>query len=123
MYPTSQTPGQYVSALIRNAGITISADEEADLSSRLAGGLETRATVLRKIADDGDLKRAETNSAFVLMEYFGYLRRNPNDPPDVDFTGYTFWLNKLNSFNGDYRRAEMVKAFISSDEYRNRFIH
>jgi len=55
------------------------------------------------------------------MEYFGYLRRNPNDPPDNNFNGYDFWLNKLNQFNGDFLRAEMVKAFISSAEYRQRF--
>ncbi|HEV7893138.1 MAG TPA: PQQ-dependent sugar dehydrogenase [Pyrinomonadaceae bacterium] len=122
-YPTSQTPAQYVSALNTNAGFAISAAEEADLAGRLANGQETRATVLRKMAEDEDLRRAETNSAFVLMEYFGYLRRNPNDPPELnlDFGGFNFWLKKLNDNNGDYRRAEMVRAFISSDEYRNRF--
>jgi hypothetical protein len=72
-------------------------------------------------ADDPDLRSAEFNKAFVLMEYFGYLRRNPNDAPDVDFSGYNFWLNKLNSFSGNYINAELVKAFISSLEYRQRF--
>ena len=55
------------------------------------------------------------------MQYFGYLRRNPNDFQDTDYTGFDFWLNKLNSFNGDFAGAEMVKAFISSIEYRQRF--
>ena len=81
-----------------------------------------RASVLRKVAEDADLVRQEFNRAFVLMQYFGYLRRNPDDPPDADFTGYNFWLGKLNQFNGDYIQAEMVKAFLSSDEYRNRFV-
>ena len=36
-------------------------------------------------------------------------------------TGYSFWLNKLNQFNGNFIQAEMVKAFISSLEYRQRF--
>jgi len=49
------------------------------------------------------------------MEYFGYLRRDPDE------AGYQFWLNKLNRFNGDFDRAEMVKAFIVSSEYRARF--
>jgi len=49
----------------------------------------------------GDLFSAEVNRAFVLTEFFGYLRRNPNDLPDLDYTGYEFWLNKLNQFNGD----------------------
>jgi hypothetical protein len=58
---------------------------------------------------------------FVLMQYFGYLRRNPDSAPDADFSGYNFWLNKLNQFNSDFRAAEMVKAFISAAEYRHRF--
>jgi hypothetical protein len=62
-------------------------------------------------------------STFVLAEYFGYLRRNPNDAPEstLDYTGYDFWLTKLNQFNGNYINAEMVKAFLSSIEYRQRF--
>ena len=42
------------------------------------------------------------------------MRRNPNDAPDVDFSGYDSWLTKLNHFNGNFIDAEMVKAFISS---------
>jgi hypothetical protein len=52
---------------------------------------------------------------FVFMEYVGYLRRGP------DVSGFNFWLNKLNQFDGDYFAAEMVKAFILSSEYRGRF--
>ncbi|HCX30764.1 MAG TPA: hypothetical protein DHU55_13505 [Blastocatellia bacterium] len=57
------------------------------------------------------------------MQYFGYLRRNPNDPPEatLDFAGYNFWLGKLNQFNGNFVNAEMVKAFITSGEYQQRF--
>ena len=55
------------------------------------------------------------------MQYFGYLRRNANDAPDSDYSGYEFWLTKLNAFNGNYINAEMVKAFITSGEYRQRF--
>jgi hypothetical protein len=49
------------------------------------------------------------------MQYFGYLRRDP------DASGYGFWLSKLEQFGGNYIQAEMVKGFVSSDEYRNRF--
>ena len=87
----------------------------------LNAGTETRATVLRKVTEQEELGLKEFNRAFVLMQYFGYLRRNPNDTPDADFSGFTFWLNKLNTFNGDFRAAEMVKAFITSLEYRKRF--
>ena len=55
------------------------------------------------------------------MQYSGYLRRSPDESPNTNFDGFDFWLAKLNQFNGDYRGAEMVKAFISSAEYRNRF--
>ena len=55
------------------------------------------------------------------MQYFGYQRRNPNDSPDSDFRGCRFWLDKLNEFDGNYVNAEMVKAFLNSDEYRRRF--
>jgi hypothetical protein len=55
------------------------------------------------------------------MQYLGYLRRNPNDAPDNNFDGYNFWLNKLILFNGDFLQSEMVKAFLTSLEYRKRF--
>ena len=69
------------------------------------------------------LDGSERNRAFVLMEYFGYLRRNPDAAPerDLNYAGWNFWLTKLNQFEGDFVRAEMVKAFINSDEYKNRF--
>ncbi len=67
------------------------------------------------IAENERFQSAKFNEAFVMMEYFGYLRR------DTDADGFQFWLNKLNQFDGNFERAEMVKAFIISGEYRNRF--
>ena len=55
------------------------------------------------------------------MQYFGYLRRAPNELPDTTFDGYDFWLTKLNQFNGNFVQAEMVNAFLTSIEYRQRF--
>jgi Domain of unknown function (DUF4214) len=120
-YPAQLTPAQYVDNLNTLAGGALSTTERNALVDGLTGGQETRATVLRKIANDVDFRNAEFNRGFVLMQYFGYLRRNPDDPPDGNFNGYDFWLNKLIQFNGDYRAAEMVKAFIQSLEYRDRF--
>ncbi len=80
-----------------------------------------RAHVLRTIAENQAFYDAEYNAAFVEIQYFGYLRRNPQDPPDNNLNGYNFWLNKLNEFGGDFRRAEMVKAFLVAGEYRQRF--
>ena len=112
---------QYVDALIANTGVTFTASERNQLVAGLNGATETRATVLRKITEKSTFKQAEFNRAFVLMEYFGYLRRNPDDPPDNNLDGFNFWFNKLNQFNGNFISAEMVKAFISSIEYRTRF--
>jgi hypothetical protein len=106
---------QYVDRLLANAGITLAEGERTALIVGLLTNRETRASVLLKITGNEDFNRREFNSAFVRMEYFGYLRRDP------DAAGFDFWLAKLNRFGGDYRRAEMVKAFLSSTEYRARF--
>ena len=85
------------------------------LVAALNGSTMTRAQVLRAIAETDELNSREFRAAFVTMEYFGYLRRDP------DTAGFNFWLGKLNAFNGNFQNAEMVKAFISSSEYRQRF--
>jgi len=127
-YPTSLTPDQFVDQLFTNAGVTPSATDRATAinefgSATTTTDLAARARALRRVAENSTLTQLEFNRAFVLMQYFGYLHRNPNDPPELtlDFQGYNFWLNKLNQFHGDYIGAEMVKAFITSGEYRQRF--
>jgi hypothetical protein len=85
----------------------------------LVGGLNdgslSRAAVLRSIVENEGFVNTKRNEMFVMMEYFGYLRRDPDD------SGYQFWLNKLNRFDGNFERADMVKAFLVSGEYRERF--
>ena len=120
-YPSTIAPATFVHSLNVNAGSPLSTAEEAQLTLELSTGAKSRAQVLRQIAEHQNLANAEINRAFVLMQYFGYLRRNPNDTPDSDYTGYDFWLTKLNQFNGDFNSAEMVKAFLTSAEYRKRF--
>ncbi|HEY2972196.1 MAG TPA: TIGR03118 family protein, partial [Pyrinomonadaceae bacterium] len=87
----------------------------------LDSGIITRAQALRLIAESDRFRSGELNRAFVLMEYFGYLRRNPDDFPDNNLNGFNFWLAKLDQFNGNFVSADMVKAFIKSTEYRGRF--
>jgi hypothetical protein len=120
-YPANMTAADFVDKLNSRAGSPLSPAERNQLVSDLSSNARTRAQVLRAIAEHQNLVNAEVNRAFVLMQYFGYLRRNPNDAPDSDYTGFDFWLTKLNQFNGDYVAAEMVKAFINSGEYRQRF--
>jgi hypothetical protein len=120
-YPATMSNAQYVDALNANAGNVLSSSEREQLIAGLTSGAKTRAQALRAVAQDIDFTNAHFNRAFVLMQYFGYLRRNPNDAPDTDFSGYNFWLAKLDQFNGNFIQAEMVKAFLVSTEYRQRF--
>src|SRR5438128_1624279 len=125
-FATTLTPAQFVDALFVNAGITPSAADRNAAIAEFGSATNTsdtaaRGRALRDVAENSILQQQEFNRAFVLMQYLGYLRRNPNDPQDTDYTGYDFWLTKLNAFNGNFVAAEMVKAFITSDEYRHRF--
>ena len=125
----------YVDALFANSGVTpTTAERNAAISAYGSGDTAGRAAALKSVIESGSVFNAAFNPAFVLMEYFGYLRRNPDDAPDGNFAGYDFWLAKLNQFSQpgeDMRddnqafnraqRAEMVRAFIESFEYRQRF--
>lgn len=132
-YPVSLTAAQFVDKLNANTydplnpgpGALTQSQRDA-LVSQLApnpASAALRAQVLRSVAENSIFNTRQSNKAFVLMQYFGYLRRNPNDPPEaaLDFAGYNFWLGKLNQFNGNFVAAEMVKAFITSGEYQQRF--
>jgi hypothetical protein len=112
---------QFVDALFQNAGVAPSAAERTALVGGLNAGGETRATVLSKVADNAEFKLREQNPAFVLMQYFGYLHRDPDSGRDTDLSGFNFWLKKLEDNGGDFHKAEMVRAFIEAGEYRDRF--
>jgi hypothetical protein len=105
---------QFVDKLIGNTRGGFNGDRGA-LVSGLSNGTLTRAGVLRKVVENEGFTRAKFNETFVMMEYFGYLRRDPDE------AGRQFWLKKLNDFGGNFERAEMVKAFLISAEYRARF--
>ena len=127
-YPFSMEPAEFVDTMLINAGVSPPMSERASIinefgSASTSEDSAARARVLRRVAENSMLNQQEFNKAFVLMQYFGYLRRNPPDPPEptLDFQGYNFWLNKLNQFNGNFVNAEMVKAFLLSTEYRQRF--
>jgi Tol biopolymer transport system component len=106
---------QYIDTLASNAGVTLREEERTEMITSLLTKQTTRTEVLLRIVENEDFINSETNRAFVLMQYFGYLRRDPDD------AGFQFWLAKLNQFGGDFRRSEMVKAFLTSIEYRTRF--
>lgn len=127
-FPTSMTAAEFVQKLDQNAGNVLSSTERANAIALFGSAADTnnlaaRALAVRGVAENQRLYAAEFNRAFVLTQYFGYLRRNPDDAPEQtrDYSGYDFWLTKLNSFNGNPIAAEMVKAFITSTEYERRF--
>ena len=124
LYPLSDTPVAYVNklyfhALGRLANQTELTEAVGDFGdSQSANDPAARAHVLLRVTNAPDFNII--NAEFVYMQYVGYLRRDPNEQPDLDFTGYDFWLQKLVEFNGDFAQAEMVKAFVNSTEYRAR---
>lgn len=120
-YPLSMDGPTFVDALILNAGQASGIGDLATGRDSLiaqynlgANQTEGRVRVVRTLIDDGAFSASLYNPAFVLMQYFGYLRR----PPDQG--GYDFWLNHLNNRNPNNYRA-MVCAFITSFEYQHRF--
>jgi hypothetical protein len=107
------TSSAYVDTLISHAS-SFSGDRDALVTGLNSGSL-SRAAVLGSVVENEGFVSARRSEAFVMMQYFGYLRRDPDE------NGYQFWLNKLNQFGGNFEQAEMVKAFLVSTEYRNRF--
>ncbi|HMF56841.1 MAG TPA: DUF4214 domain-containing protein, partial [Pyrinomonadaceae bacterium] len=111
-YPDSLTNEQFVQKLFDAAGIT-DQQSRAYYTSALNNGA-SRIYVLSNVIEDASFKRREYNPTFVLIEYFSYLKRDPDEE------GYRFWLDVLNNrVPGNYR--SMVCAFITSSEYQRRF--
>jgi hypothetical protein len=101
---------QYVDALSQTAGVTLS--NRQALVNSLSTGTLTRAQALRQIAESGEVYARYYNQAFVVMEYFGYLKRDPD-------ILYLNWISVLDANPADSRR--MVEGFVDATEYRNRF--
>jgi CSLREA domain-containing protein len=134
-YPEGMAAGEFVGEMFEYAWVEpTDAERQAALDAFGAGDTKGRAAAMRAAMESPSVFRAYYNREFVLAEYFGFLRRDPNAQPDADLSGYNFWLSKLDSFSlsGEdvtresdaferVKRAEMVRAFIESAEYRQRF--
>ena len=134
-FPQGQPGSAFVDALFQNAGAAPTQAERDDaISSYGTGDTAGRVGALRSVIESRSVFNAQYNAAFVMMQFYVYLRRNPDSLPDSNFAGYDFWLTKLDSFTlpGEdarnqhvaldrVRRAEMVRAFLDSTEYRHRF--
>jgi hypothetical protein len=119
-YNGNTTAAAFVDALIasirQNSGVSLAGQRQALIDKYNTGAdmNQSRAFALRDAIDSSAFSNAEFNPSFVLMQYYGYLRR------DADSGGYTFWLDILNNrVPGNFR--SMVCAFITSDEYQKRF--
>ena len=114
IYNSPNTPTgnqQYVDALLNTAGVTFSASTRQALIDGLNNSSLSRGQVLRQIVDSQEVQSKFFNQAYAVMEYFGYLRREPD-------IFYLDWINTLNT-TGDARG--MVTGFVNSTEYRQRF--
>jgi Tol biopolymer transport system component len=117
-YPEGMTASAYVDRLYLRQATSVPppvAERNQAIAAYGSGDATGRARALRIVANNANFIKQQFNQAFVVAEYFGYLRRDP------DLPGYNFWKSKLDQFNGDFQKAEMVKAFLSSNEYRSRF--
>ena len=134
-FPQGLAASIYVDQMFFNLDVTPTATERtAAINAYGSGNTLGRAAALKSVIDSDSVFNRQYNPAFVLMQYFGYLRRDADAPPDNNFGGYDFWLAKMNQFSvpgenvrddsvalGRVKRAEMVRSFLVSLEYRQRF--
>lgn len=113
-YPLSQTNSQFVNKVFDTAGLTPFTTERQQQIEAMNNNGKTRAQVLLDVIEIAEFKTREYNRSFVLMQYFGYLRRDP------DFGGYNFWLNILDNREPNNYRG-MICSFLTSAEYQQRF--
>jgi hypothetical protein len=119
----SLTNAQFVQKLLDTAGITLA--NQAQLVAALNAGTLTRAQVLRAIVESREVDAKFRKQAFVTMEYFGYLRRDPEvcvGSADPSQCGYIFHNNRFKlSSDPDFLENTIVRGFMESPEYRGRF--
>jgi lysophospholipase L1-like esterase len=114
LYPATLSPDAFVDKLLQATGVSLSGSVTRNsLVSALSTRTKTRAEVLLALVEHPAVDLRERNGAFVAMQYFGYLRRDP------DTSGYNNWLNYLNANPTDFRT--MVRGFANSQEYQLRF--
>lgn len=107
---------RFIARLYENAGVSPDESERAALVNALRDGRETRASALLKVASNETFINNERKRALVLMHYFGYLRRNPDDAPDSNLDGFNFWIAELEK----HGRERLAQAFALAGEYRDK---
>ncbi|HJQ32336.1 MAG TPA: hypothetical protein VJ866_09160 [Pyrinomonadaceae bacterium] len=107
---------QFVARLYENAGVASDPSEREALVAALSDGSTTRADVLLRLAEDPRLVERERNRSLLLLHYFGFLRRNPDDPPDHGLEGFDFWLAQMSAAPDGPDKIAL--AFRDSIEYK-----
>jgi hypothetical protein len=104
-------PVGYVDALLQTVGLP-NHPARGFWIDALTNGTMTRAQVLRGLVDSSEVSSKFYDESFVVMQYFGYLRRDPD-------ILYLQWIQTMQQTGGDYRK--MIDGFVNSAEYRRRF--
>ena len=120
---------QFIAKLEQRAGVTLPATNTTlpgqppqfgrqELINKMASGEFTAAQTLRAFIEQKVVFDAFFFRAFVAMQYFGYLLRDPED------AGYNDWVDVLTNGRGtippgDFRH--LIFGFVWSVEYRQRF--
>jgi hypothetical protein len=110
-YGALTDPSAYVDALLQTVGLPNHPNRQTWITG-LTNGTMTRGQVLRALVESGEVYQKYYTEAFVIMQYFGYLRRSAD-------ASYRAWIQTMNDTNGDYR--VMINGFLNSAEYRQRF--
>jgi hypothetical protein len=105
---------QFVDQLIKNSGAVIDTETRQQLVSGLANGSQTPAAIILKVTDDPRFVEKEKYRSLLTLHYFGYLRRNPDDPPDGNLNGFNFWLADLER---NHDTEKLSTAFKLTGEY------
>jgi hypothetical protein len=107
---------QFVARLYENAGVAPDPSERTAIAAALADRSATRSDVMLKLASDPRLVERERNRSLLLLHYFGFLRRNPDDPPDRGLEGFHFWLAQMGAAPDGPDKIAL--AFRDSIEYK-----
>jgi hypothetical protein len=105
----------FVNRLVHNTNVPFQDWEQDSLVQALDSGGQTRVEVQLKIANDNRFIEMQKDRSLLLLHYFAYLRRNPNDPPDRNLTGFNFWLQDLSEHHD---AGKIATAFQNSAEFQ-----
>ena len=113
----SMTSEGFVDAIAANARLNLAPTERAAFVEKLNRGVLQRAQVLSAIVNHREFAERERNRSLVLLHYFGYLQRNPDDAPDRNMDGFNFWLKEVETSREVDR---LTRAFMASFEHADK---